>query len=106
MYVPDFWTIIKITGEDPHYRVFASWAGGYTYGGSWRMNSGITKCEETEDSFIFHGSTGSKYECRKESYGIHYHSIYTLEDYIERSGGKISKMPEETNWLEMDWIIS
>ena len=28
-YNPDNWVIIKIKGDDPHYRVLAGWSGGY-----------------------------------------------------------------------------
>lgn len=106
MYNPDYWCIIKITGEDPHYRVFGSWTGGYTYGSSWRMNSGITRCYEVDDAFRFEGSSGSLYNCHKSAYGVHWESQGILQDYINRSDGKITEMPEDTNWLEMDWIIS
>ena len=29
-YTPDNWVVIKIKGDDPHYRVLAGWSGGYT----------------------------------------------------------------------------
>lgn len=105
MYTPDFWCILKITGDDPHYRVFGSWAGGYTYGGSWRMNSGIVRIEEDEEYFRFYGASGSCYLCHKTAYGCHYESLGTLNDYIERSNGKISLMDENTDWGTIDWII-
>jgi hypothetical protein len=53
---PDKWVIIKITGKDPHYRVFCSWYGGYGGSDSWRMNSGITKLIEEDDYYLFIGS--------------------------------------------------
>jgi len=46
MYNPDNWVVIKMNGDDPHYRVLAGWSGGYLDGDSWRMNSGITRVED------------------------------------------------------------
>lgn len=50
-YTPDNWVVIKCKGDDPHYRILAGWSGGYTTGTSWRMNSGITRVEETDDAY-------------------------------------------------------
>ena len=32
MYTPDNWVIIKVMGDDPHYRVLVGWSGGYLDG--------------------------------------------------------------------------
>ena len=109
MYSPDFWCIVKIDGPDPHYRVFGSWSGSYTSGSSWRMNSGIVRVELEGDLYLFYGSSGSIYSCHKEMYGCHYSSQGTLNQYLDHKfngDGSITLMPENTNWLEMDWIIS
>lgn len=68
-YQPDKWMLIKITGKDPHYRVFGSWYGGYGGSDSWRMNSGIAKLIEEDDHYLFIGSSGSTYACHKDMYG-------------------------------------
>ena len=31
-YNPDNWVVIKMSGNDPHYRVLAGWSGGYLDG--------------------------------------------------------------------------
>ena len=68
-YRPDNWVVIKLDdGNDPHYRVLAGWSGGYLDGNSWRMNSGITEVEETDNYYYFSGSSGSTYRCGKSSY--------------------------------------
>lgn len=104
-YNPDNWVIIKITGEDPHYRVLAGWSGGYTTGDSWRMNSGITKVEESDGCYYFYGSSGSCYICGKNSYGLrnnNYHVWRTLKD---RNEDKVELMKDSTDWFDIDWII-
>jgi hypothetical protein len=83
MYTTDNWVILKIKGDDPHYRVLAGWSGGYTTGDSWRMNSGITKVEETENSYLFYGSSGSCYKCRKSSYTLRMNNAHQHGDKIE-----------------------
>lgn len=105
MYQPNKWLIIKITGVDPHYKVFATWSGGYTTSDSWRMNSGIIKAYQEDEFIIFEGSSGSKYKCHKNSYGINIWGSNVLQQYIDRSEGKISIMDENHDWLNFDWII-
>lgn len=104
-YNPDNWVVVKIMGEDPHYRVLAGWSGGYTTGDSWRMNSGITKVEEDDRAYYFYGSSGSCYVCGKNSYGLrnnNYHVWRTLKD---RHEGKVELMKDDTDWMNIDWII-
>ena len=110
-YFPDQWELVKISGTDPHYRVFGSWSGGYLNGDSWRLNSGITKCVESEEypgRYEFIGHSGSKYICHKASYGISsVHNIGVLNHYCENSDGKmevLKDMPEDL--INFDWMIS
>lgn len=58
---PDNWVVIFLNGSEPHYKILAGWSGGYAQGDSWRLNSGITKVEETESAYSFYGSSGSCY---------------------------------------------
>lgn len=106
-YNPDFWCVIKINSDDPHYRVFGSWVSSYSHGSSWRMNSGIIKVEDMGYYLIFHGSTGSIYRCHKETYGCHHGSQGVLNHYMNQPEvAVVDLLPEDTNWLEMDWIIN
>ena len=104
-YKPDNWVVIKIKGDDPHYRVLAGWSGGYTTGDNWRMNSGITKVEEDDRSYYFSGSSGSTYRCGKESYTLRTNNAWVWRTLQERHGDDVELMPEDTDWANMDWII-
>jgi hypothetical protein len=104
-YNPDNWVVIKIGGDDPHYRVLAGWSGGYTTGDSWRMNSGITRVEDAGDRFNFYGSTGSCYSCGKESYTLRMNNAHIWSQLKDRHGDLVELMPEDTDWLSMDWTI-
>jgi hypothetical protein len=106
MYFPDNWVVIRFHGNDPHYRILAGWSGGYTTGDSWRMNSGITRVEEDEHSFYFYGSSGSCYQCRKSGYCLRKNNGYIWAELQERHGELVEMMPENTDWHEVDWIIS
>jgi len=76
-YHPDNWVVIKFTQqvksgntgygrtEKVFYKVLGGWSGGYLGGDNWRLNSGIVDVEETTDSFIFIGGSGSRYICDK-----------------------------------------
>lgn len=105
-YRPDNWVVIKLDdGNDPHYRVLAGWSGGYLDGDSWRLNSGITKVQEDEAFYYFYGSSGSRYRCCKESYCLRMNNAHIWARLQELHGDKVELMPEDTDWMNMDWII-
>jgi hypothetical protein len=104
-YYPGNWVIIKLKGDDPHYRILAGWSGGYATGDSWRMNSGITEVNETDDNYYFKGSSGSEYRCGKQSYGLKMNNAYVWNRLQELHGDKVEMMQEDTDWMNVDWII-
>lgn len=107
VYTPDGWTLVKITGTDPHYRVFGSWRGGYLNGDSWRMNSGITSVTEEDNYYVFKGSSGSEYYCHKEGYGrLGSYGMGVLSHYAENSQGTLSNIEEMPDVMNMEWNIS
>lgn len=69
-YRPDKWVILKISeGEKSLLKVLAGWSGSYLEGQSWKVNSGVNKCETDENHFLLHGYSGSVYKCHKKAYG-------------------------------------
>ena len=85
-YYPDRWMIVRITAESKsHYRVFASWGGGFAGSDEWKLNSGITKVELINDSYHFHGESGSTYVCHKDHYGAFSYQRGVLNEMIEVS---------------------
>lgn len=106
-YNPDGWVLVKITGTDPHYRVFGSWRGSFLDGDSWRMNSGIVSAKLEGDHYLFKSTSGSVYSCHKKGYGeLGAYAGGVLNDYVENSSGTLQclcEMPE--NVLEIDWLI-
>jgi len=117
-YRPDNWVVIFLNGDDPHYRVLVGWSGGYLSGDSWRMNSGIVRCEETTETrmfnnkeytaeyFDFYGSSGSCYSCNKNTYGLRMNNAYIWNQLQEKYGDKVQMMDENTDWSKMDWVVS
>ena len=101
----DNWVVIKMKGDDPHYRVLAGWSGGYLDGDSWRMNSGITRVENDGDRYNFYGLSGSCYSCHKESYSIRMNNAHIWSRLQELHGAKVEMMPEGTDWMNMEWGI-
>ena len=100
-YTPNRWVIVKITGDDPHYRVLGAWRGSYLEGDSWRMNSGIRSVYDADDHWFFYGSSGSVYWCHKKAYGL----TGLTASVIEQHGSRVSLMDERDDWRKMDWII-
>ena len=105
MHFPDNWTVIKIKGDDPHYRVLAGWSGGYAQGDSWKLNSGIVKVEDDDLHWLFYGDSGSVYRCHKDSYGLRMNNAHVWSNLQNLHGDKVEMMPEDTDWMNMNWII-
>ena len=107
-YHPDMWVILKVTPKKGKtwYRVLGSWYGGYLGSDSWRMNSGITKAEDIDSSFAFHGVSGSTYICSKNHYGMSGYTTSVLanhQDAYKHAGSTLEVMPEDTDWLSLEY---
>lgn len=103
-YQPDNWVVLKITVEDtPLYKVLAGWSGGYLHGSSWRMNSGITEVKEDEEYYYFYGSSGSCYQCHKETQFLKMNNGGIYNQLKEKFGDKVELMPEDTNYVEISY---
>jgi hypothetical protein len=107
-YIPDKWLVIKISsGTHPSiHKVFACWYGGWAGSDSWKLNSGITKATLEGYVYSFEGSSGSVYQCHKDTYGANMYGHGVLENMIdkaEKNGITIEVLPEETNWLEINY---
>ena len=106
MLTPDEWVIVKIKSDTPHYRVFASWRGGYLEGERWRMNSGIIDVEEDSQYFFFKGNSGSVYRCHKLAYGIKTpYNMAVLRENQQANSDKIEILEDMPDVMNMNWII-
>ena len=83
-YTPDQWVMLKFNnnGKDI-YKILAGWGGSYLYGASWKLNSGVTKVELEGDYYMFHGSSGSIYQCHKNGYGLTGYTASVLESFYK-----------------------
>lgn len=101
-YTPDNWVVLKIVNDsETLYKVLGGWSGGYLYGDSWRMNSGITRVEEKPHHYEFYGYTGSVYKCGRKSYGLRMNNAGVYNQLKENFGDAIELMPEDTLWREL-----
>ena len=103
---PDKWVVLKITNElETIYKVFGSWAGGYTDGDRWKINSGISSVEEDADHYYFMGYSGSCYKCHKKRYGImtsFSHSVLdNLVDKASEASIGIDILLDNINFIEL-----
>lgn len=96
-YYPDNWVVLKI--NETLYKVLAGWSGGYLYGDSWRINSGITKVEKVDDTWGFYGETGSVYWCGAGSYRLTMATSGIYTRLKEEYG--VELMPENTDWSKL-----
>lgn len=118
-YRPDNWAVVKITQqvkggntgygrtEKVYYKVLGGWSGGYLGSDSWRLNSGIVDVEETVDSFIFIGNSGSRYICDKTQERLRMNTAGTwkaLQEEAEGSDGVTVELMEPDNErTRKDW---
>lgn len=101
---PDRWMILAVDdGESPPFKkVFATWAGGYTTGDSWRLNSGIDKVQEAEDYYLIESASGTPYRLHKQAYGLAGASnAYVLKNLMDKFPNQIKVLdePEALEWL-------
>lgn len=101
-YNPDSWVILRIEGNDPHYKVLAGWLGGYLDGDSWRMNSGIDHCDFDGDYYYFYGSSGSCYKCHKDMHRLSAITSGIYSQLKDIHGGKVELLDEQ-DWTEKVW---
>ena len=107
-YSPDNWVVLKLKRHESDtgfYKVLAGWSGGYLDSDGWRLNSGITEVKQAGDFYEFYGSSGSCYRCHKDSYGLRMNnaSIYNQLKEREVFESQIALMPEDTNWMELNY---
>jgi len=82
MYAPDNWVVLKVADGD--YRVLAGWSGGYLDGDSWRINSGISRIQQTPTHWDFIGTSGSTYHCSKNSETIRMNIASVLDALLDK----------------------
>lgn len=106
--VPERWQVLKLSHDNKtFYKIFASWAGGFLGSDRFRINSGITQVEEDTDNYYFYGISGSCYQCNKRSYGVvtaYAHGV--LNDLLENAykvDTKVDVMPDDTNWINLNY---
>jgi hypothetical protein len=112
MTTPDNWVVLQITNPNAtdallktFYKVFATWAGGYPDGDSWKINSGVDRVDEDETTVNFHGYSGSCYACKKGTYGTGTgYTTQILDNIIAQAKDNNVTMvvlPDSTDWLNL-----
>lgn len=93
-YTPDRWVVLEFDYEGEKIKkVFAGWAGSYTWGASWKLSSGVTNQRDFDDRIEFDNHSGSLYVCRKGSYGMtgYMSGIFAnFEQQVADSEGKVT----------------
>lgn len=107
-YIPDKWVMVKIPYNGKFlYKIFACWYGGYAGADSWKLNSGVTRVTKEGYVYSFEGSSGSVYDCHEHCYGTNMYGHGVLSNMIKRAkedgGYEIEIMPEDTNFMEIDY---
>ena len=102
---PDSWVIVKITHEEkPLYKVLGGWASSYLNGSSWRLNSGVEKCEYDvgNDEWRFYGSSGSAYVVHPSTYGLRMATAAIWNVMKKRYPDNVELL-ENQDWSQMEW---
>ena len=107
-YTPDKWVMLKFTHDSkPVYKILASFYGGYARGDSWQLNSGVVKIEEDGDLYLFHGSSGSVYQCHKQMYGMSAYTMGILSNFQKQvedmDDVTLELMDADANFMELNY---
>lgn len=103
---PDRWIVVKVnstTTDVAHYRLYAMWTGGFVDGDAWKLNSGIESVKDDGDFLVFVGTSGSRYRCHKQGYGLTGYGSMELIGLIDRFRDTIEPLYDEEDWLAKDW---
>ena len=101
-YKPNNWVVLKLKVQGIiQYRLLGGTSGGYLEGDSWRLNSGITSVEEDGNYLLFHGVSGSIYQCRKDSNVVRMNMAGMLASLQERYNAEV--LDSSHDWLNFDW---
>jgi hypothetical protein len=104
--------MLKFTNAgNTFYKVLAGWAGSYTHGASWKLNSGVEKVTRDGDWFEFAGHSGSVYRCHKNSYGLTAYTAGILDSFYKQIESepdvRIECMDEDTtDFMSIDYANS
>ena len=103
IYEPDNWVILKIDNQgETFYKVLAGWSGSYLYGSSWKLNSGIIRCEDNDQYYNFCGHSGSVYKCRKDGYLVRMNIAHILSQLQQKYPENI-KLMDDCDWNTFEW---
>jgi len=101
-YFPDNWVVLKSTlGDETSYKVLGGWSGSFTWGDSWRLNSGIVKVDIGEKYITFHGHSGSEYVCHKNSYELRMNNGGICKQILEEFPDTVEMMDKNTDWANL-----
>lgn len=87
-YFPDFWVVVKITDPEGkfYYKILGSWGGGYLYGASWKLSSGVMAFDRKEDgSIVSPQHSGSVYVLRERGEGMSAFAEGVYESMVEEA---------------------
>lgn len=90
--IPDNWVIISLPNEIC--KVFATWRDD-----SWKLNSGISKIEQDDYYYFFHGFSGSCYQCKKGRYGTSHYGSHILDKVLDTRG--IELLDDMEDWTKL-----
>jgi len=80
-YKPDYWVVITVK-ETGLSKLLTGWSGGYLYGSSWRMSSGITEIQKHDKCYYVKNESGSLYCCHEDCQGMN-SSSWSIFDQIK-----------------------
>jgi hypothetical protein len=105
-YTPDSWVMLKITHSEGFiYKILAGWRGGYLDGDHWKLNSGVVRVEETDNHYLFHGSSGSVYRCNKDRYQLSGLTSGIFNNFQRKvnaaTGTTVELVDKDSNFMEI-----
>ena len=98
-YTPDSWVLVELErGSEKITKVLAGWYGGYTWGDSWKLSSGVEKVEKEGNVYKFTNYSGSVYICHEGAErlsGMTSGVLATFTKQMEDNGGSAKVISAE-----------
>lgn len=103
-YTPDSWKVLKCTKDDKvvWYKVYAGWRGSFVNGDYWKLNSGITKVTKEDDAILFHGQSGSIYECYLRNENIDGEWLNNVKTDIIETAATVGRTVVEIDFVDFE----
>lgn len=100
-FTPEEWVVVKVTNNDPHYRLLCGWKDG-----KFKVSDKITEysCSIDKNMNMFIVSDGDEFHCEQKFYGCGDSIYHVWRAMQEQHPGECELLTDAAKWYEIEWI--